>query len=244
MSGIAATAAPLYEDAPAGHGVIGTRYLARAGTPRAKAKPRLSSDDAHHGEESSGDLVRAAARSEALAWHKLVRRFGGLVGGIARAHGLNEADAADVSQMVWLRLVDHLDQLREPDRVAGWLSTTARNESLQLLRRRDRSIAPTPDTSVLDRVDEVADPDVVIATAERNDVLSQLIETLPGHYRRLLRALMVEPVPSYKEISLALGIPVGSIGPTRQRCLALLRRKCILAGIGPEDMARGVASCA
>ncbi len=184
------------------------------------------------GHQPAGDLVRAAVRCEDGAWNDLVERFESLVRGIARSHGLHAADAADVSQAVWMRLVVHLDRLREPDRVAGWLATTARNECLRTLRQRGRA-TPTADLTVLESGDSGIGPDSALVARQRDAVLVELIETLPPTHRALLRVIMVEPQPSYREAASALGMPVGSIGPTRQRCLALLRTKCTAAGIAP-----------
>lgn len=184
-------------------------------------------------EPTTGDLARAAARAETLAWTGLVRRFDGLVRGIARAHGLNEADAADVCQAVWIRLVTKIDCIRQPDRLAGWLATTARYESIRVLQQRQRSI-PTTETDVLDTVNDTDDPSVHVGDGERDDALRQQIETLPHQYRRLLAMLLCDPQPTYREISDALAMPLGSIGPTRQRCLALLRSSCASAGLTPS----------
>lgn len=229
-------------DSPAALGLADTRteppiseYLSTASRNRAhRAHLEVlgSTQEPHmHGEESSaGDLARAAGRGEMLAWSRLVRRFGGLVQGVARSYGLNDADVADVSQVVWLRLVDHLERLRDANRVAGWLATTARNESLRTLRQRDRA-NPTSDVDVLDRLQDTSEPDAALARQERAEVLRELIQTLTHNEQRLLEMFAMDPQPSYKEISEALGIPVGSIGPTRQRCLARLRPLCISAGI-------------
>jgi RNA polymerase sigma factor (sigma-70 family) len=86
------------------------------------------------------DLVRAAGAGDQNAWNSLVDRYSGLVWHIARGHRLGEADANDVVQTVWLRLVESLPRLREPAAVGGWLATTARNESLRLLRRSGREV--------------------------------------------------------------------------------------------------------
>src|SRR5690242_5380626 len=89
-------------------------------------------------------MVEAAARGETGAWDALVDRFSPLVWSVARAHRLGEADAADVYQTTWLRLLEHLRDLREPERLGSWLGTTARRESLRLRRERAR-VAPTSD---------------------------------------------------------------------------------------------------
>lgn len=186
-----------------------------------------------HDDENIGELVHGAIRSDGMAWQLLTKRFGGLVAAIARSHGLNEADVADVAQTVWLRLFEHLDRIRQPERLGGWLATTARHESLRVLKRRSKS-TPAGDSTMLDTADDSADPQQEAIKTTTNGVLVELIETLPGHHRNLVRLLMVDPPMSYKEISLSLGIPVGSVGPTRQRCLALLRRKGVSAGLGAD----------
>jgi len=196
----------------------------------AATMPAGPATDVRHTE--AGDLVRAAGRGEEGAWNALVERFEDLVVGVARSHGLHEADVADVSQVVWMRLVNHLHRLREPDRVAGWLATTTRHECLRTLRHHGRT-TPTADPSVLESIDQEVDLGATLGARQRDAVLSQLIETLPSHHRDLLRVTMADPKPSYREAATALGIPVGSVGPTRQRCLALLRTKCAAAGIGP-----------
>ncbi|MGH9280290.1 MAG: RNA polymerase sigma factor [Acidimicrobiales bacterium] len=185
------------------------------------------------GAESVTELVDAARRSDALAWQRLVTRFDGLVRNVARRYGLNNADVADVTQTVWLRLFEHLHQVRDPARLGGWLATTTRNESLRLLRRREVSY-PADDGSMLDGPDERADPQSVATKGAVNDVLVQLVEALPGHHRKMARLLMVDPPLSYSEISVTLGIPMGSIGPTRQRCIAQLRTSVTAAGLGRD----------
>jgi RNA polymerase sigma factor (sigma-70 family) len=208
----------------------------RPGVAKAERRPRLTfvlpagTTGTHVDGDSVGGLVRAAARNDALGWPRLVHTFNGLVRSIACSHRLNEADVSDVSQAVWLRLATHLDELRDPDRVAGWLATTTHRESLRVLRQRDRA-TPTSDTAVLDRFDRGGEPSSGVARQERAIALRSLILTLPYQHQRLLEMLMREPRPSYREISDALDIPVGSIGPTRQRCLAVLRTKCISAGL-------------
>ncbi|MGZ4591698.1 MAG: RNA polymerase sigma factor, partial [Actinomycetes bacterium] len=93
------------------------------------------------GQPDVGELVRAATAGDQSSWDELVDRFTGLVWHVARGHRLGEADAADVVQTVWLRLVESLPRLREPAAVAGWLATTARHESLRLLRRAGREVS-------------------------------------------------------------------------------------------------------
>lgn len=178
-----------------------------------------------------GALVQAAARGDQAAWDALVERFANLVWSVARAHRLGDADAADVSQTTWLRLVEHLDRLRDPDRVAGWLATTARNECLRVLRKSGRQV-PTGDDRDLDAgTDDDAAPDLPLLTAERDSGLWRAFATLAPRCQTLLRVLMADPPPAYDEIAAMLDMPVGSIGPTRGRCLEHLRQRLAVAGI-------------
>jgi RNA polymerase sigma factor (sigma-70 family) len=172
------------------------------------------------------NLVLAARDGDESAWNLLVERFSGLVWSVCRSFRLNRADAADVVQMVWLRLLEHLDSLREPERLAGWLATTSRHECHAQLRRRAR-LQLTDDDRVFDRgagPQGGADRDVLIA--DRDATLWEAFDRLGRRCREILRVLVVEPEarPSYSVAAEALGIPVGSLGPTRARCLEQLRK--------------------
>ena len=187
-------------------------------------------------EAAVGTLVRAAAAGDQAAWTALVERFSGLVWAVARAHRLGRADAADVSQTTWMRLVEHLDDIRDPERVGAWLSTTARHECLRVIRKSGRAV-PTelhddqlPDTGV-----EVgADLDARLDAARSEEALWAAFERLPERGRALLRVLMADPAPSYAEAAAALGMPIGSLGPTRARCLERLRNSPELAALAGE----------
>ena len=174
-------------------------------------------------------LVAAAAHGDESAWNGLVDRFAGLVWSVARAHRLSDADAADVSQTTWLRLAEHLDRLREPERVGAWLAATARNESLRVLGRLGR-FQPWPEGG--DWPDDAQQaPDARLVREERHAALWAAFSSLSDDCQRLLRVLFTEPEPSYDEVSAALGLPIGSIGPTRARCLERLRRTPAIARI-------------
>ena len=168
------------------------------------------------------ELVRAAVDGDQAAWERLVSQFAGLVWSVARAHGLSECDAADVTQTTWLRLAEHLDRIREPERVGGWLATTARNESLRVLRQGHRSVPSGVELG--DDADPTqAPPERALLRHERNVTLWRAFEALPTLCRSLLRVLISDPAPSYADVSAALDMPVGSIGPRRARCLDRLR---------------------
>lgn len=170
------------------------------------------------------ELVDAASAGDKQAWEELIRRFGGLVWSVARAHGLSRTDAADVSQTAWLRLVEHLHRIHNPDRVGAWLASTARHEALRMLRRANRQL-PVDDHAQLEPAEPtVATPEGQALATERSELLWRAFETLPTNCQRLLRVLMADPPPSYQEAAVALGMPIGSIGPTRGRCLQRLRQ--------------------
>lgn len=167
------------------------------------------------------ELLRRADGGEQAAWDALVSRYEALLWSVGRAHRLGTADAADVVQTTWLRLLENLRRIEDPERLAGWLVTTARRECLRLLRRAGREV---PDDDILD----VPDPrspalDTALLREERDAALWSCFAHLPERCQRLLRVLMVADPPAYAEVSLALGMPVGAIGPTRMRCLARLR---------------------
>lgn len=180
------------------------------------------------------ELVPAAREGDQSAWDAIVERFLPLVDAIVRRYRLTEADGDDVSQTVWLRLVEHLGELREPMALPGWIRTTARNECLRVLaaRGRTRPVDPQDDTA-LDAVElDVADEELL--AAERRQLLREALAELPAARRELLLLLLTDPPVGYEAISERLGIPIGSIGPTRARALEQLRRTRALQGIGPE----------
>lgn len=169
-------------------------------------------------------LVAGAGRGDQRAWNALVQEFGPLVWAIARAHRLGDADAADVAQVTWLRLVEHLDDLNDPGRVGAWLATTARRESLRLLRHARRTVL-VGDDNAADQESTGASPDAGLLLNERDQALSRSFSRLKARDRQLLQLLTSDTDASYEEISAALDMPVGSIGPTRARALERLRRE-------------------
>jgi RNA polymerase sigma factor (sigma-70 family) len=176
-------------------------------------------------------LVRAAAGGETAAWKAIVEHFSGLVWAVTRGYRLGSADAADVFQTTWLRLAEHLDRIASPERLGAWLATTARRESLRIARTGARTIPAdgatlvgfghvdghTPEQAVLDAEQAMLD-------SERARQLWRAFRELSDRCQQLLRVLMASPPPSYAEVGAALGMPVGSIGPSRARCLDRLRQ--------------------
>jgi RNA polymerase sigma factor (sigma-70 family) len=169
------------------------------------------------------DLVKASIDHDQDAWNELVRRFAGLVTFVIRHYRLSAADTQDVSQLVWLRLVEHLAQIREPAALPSWLATTTRHECERYLRVNGRSVAMDPVTMRL--ADRSGGPEVdeLLLVAERRQVLLDGLAELAPHQRELLMMLTADPPFSYAEISRILDIPIGSIGPTRSRVLDKLR---------------------
>jgi RNA polymerase sigma factor (sigma-70 family) len=168
-------------------------------------------------------LVKASIDRDEDAWNELVRRFAGLVAFVIRHYRLAAADTQDVSQLVWLRLVEHLGQIREPAALAGWLATTTRHECERYLRVNGRSVAVDPSMIQEDDRAAGAEIDEMLLTAERRQVLLDGLAQLQPQQRELLLMLTADPPYAYAEISRILGIPVGSIGPTRSRVLDKLR---------------------
>lgn len=190
-------------------------------------------------------LVLRARQGDASAWDALVERFLPLVAAVTARHRLRAADADDVNQTVWLRLVEHLDDLSEPAALPGWIATTTRRECLRVLDRSRRALPTDPvDSPVLERSDDAfASPETVPVDAgllrhERLHAVREALDALPEDRRELLLLLLRDPPVPYREISALLRIPVGSIGPTRARALDQLRRvpavRALLDG-GPDD---------
>lgn len=175
-------------------------------------------------EDDIAVLLAAAARNDQAAWDVLVTRFTRLLWSIARGFRLDDAAAADAVQTTWLRLVDNLDRITEPERLAGWLGTTMRRECLHILRRAIREVPSTAPDWLDDSPAAARSLDADLLDDERDAALWRAFGTLDERCRQLLRVLMATPPPPYTDVSAALDLPVGSIGPTRQRCLGKLRR--------------------
>jgi RNA polymerase sigma factor (sigma-70 family) len=168
-------------------------------------------------------LVRRAAGGDMQAWERLVDQFSRLIWSITAEFKLVESDAADVVQTTSLRLLEHVDRLQYPERVGSWLAATARNECLRCLAARKRVVL-AQDDEVLPGVPAYGpEVDERILADERDQVVRDALSRLPKRWQRLLELLMTDPPASYAEISDQLNLPIGSIGPTRGRCLAQLR---------------------
>jgi RNA polymerase sigma factor (sigma-70 family) len=186
--------------------------------PRRIPTGRSAADD-----EQSRALVRSAAAGDADAWNTLISRYVALLWSIAFRHGLNENDAADVVQNTWLRLFEHIDDLREPARVGSWLATTAQREALRIVAQRQRTV-PSDDESTFDGADRLQAPvDEQLLARELAAEAVAALDELPPTWRALVVALTQDPPLTYEEIVADLGVPIGSIGPTRGRSVRRLR---------------------
>jgi RNA polymerase sigma factor (sigma-70 family) len=184
-------------------------------------------------ERRVGDLVQAAAAGDRQAWDHVVDRFSGLLWSVAAGYRLSHADAADVFQTTWLKLLENLDRLRDPERVGAWLATTARHECQRALRRNDRVLPVSDERELEPRGAGTPAPETTVLEAERDRTLWHAFAQLSEACQRLLRIVVVVS-PPYEEVAAALDMPIGSIGPTRARCLARLRRNLAGSGINAE----------
>ncbi|MCU1536558.1 MAG: hypothetical protein JWP82_909 [Humibacillus sp.] len=190
---------------------------------------------------STTELVELARAGHQPAWDELMRRYGRLVYSIARRHRLSGAECDDVAQATWLRLVQSIGSIRDPERCGDWLASVARNESLRVITRERRAQPMADPFESLDapsHSDPAGNPAQV---AESNDEMRQVsaaLATLRPSEQELLRLVLRDPQPTYAEINAATGIPVASIGPTRTRCLRRLRAALEAGGFDAEGRTR------
>ena len=185
------------------------------------------------------DLVARARDGDQHAWNEIVDRYAPLVWFICKRYQLSRADVDDVGQTVWLLLVEQLGNLRQPAALPGWLATTTQRECLRVLRaarKYDHSELPEAVQASRDQPAEIIEQEIM--DAELGAALRAAFAELPERCRRLLSMLISDPPVPYAQISAALSISIGSIGPQRARCLNRLRRFPALAAIGdtaPDD---------
>jgi RNA polymerase sigma factor (sigma-70 family) len=167
-----------------------------------------------------GELLTLAKSGDQTAWSELVDRFGQMVWSIARSFRLDEAAAKDVTQTVWLRLVENIERIDDPERLPGWLATTSRREALRVRGLRDRVI---PTEFEYDIPDEQPSLESMLVEDEEAREVVAAFETISEDCRQLLRLLTTDPPLSYEEISEVVDRPIGSLGPTRSRCIERLK---------------------
>ncbi len=183
--------------------------------------PPLESDP---GNVDVACLVRNAAHGQGWAWERLVDQYSRLIWAMTRDFNLMESDAADVVQATWLRLLEHIHRIECPDRIGSWLATTARHECLRQLAARKRIVLlQNEEFAFADVLIDRQDIDEGLLAEERAEAVREAMSLLPSRWQRLLELLMSDPPASYAEISDQLGLPIGSIGPTRGRCIERLR---------------------
>jgi RNA polymerase sigma factor (sigma-70 family) len=178
------------------------------------------------------DLVTCAKGGDRQAWDALIERYAPLIWSICRKYRLDRADTEDVGQSVWLQLVNQLDKIYDPAALPGWLATTTRRECGRVIRaaHRPRAVVGAFDAeNIPDQHAETAEQELL--AAERHAALHEAFTQLPRDGQRLIAMLIADPPVPYAEISARLGIPVGSIGPTRSRCLDKMRRHPAIAAL-------------
>lgn len=182
------------------------------------------------------DLVTRARKGDEQAWDVLVERYSPLIWSICRHYRLSRADAEDVGQRIWLQLVNHLDAIRDPAALPGWLNTTTRRECNRVVSaaRGPQAAGQLLDENIPDKPTRTAEQELL--AAERHAALREAFTCLSPSRQQLMAMLIEDPPVPYTEISARLGIPVSSIGPTRRRCLDQIRRHpAIAALINGED---------
>jgi RNA polymerase sigma factor (sigma-70 family) len=182
------------------------------------------------------DLVIRARNGDKQAWDALVERYAPLIWSICRTNRLGRADADDVGQGVWMHLAHQIDQVRNPAALAGWLAATTRRECARFLptAQEPGAAGHAPDIGLIpDEHARIAEHELL--AAERHAALRQALGDLSPCCQQLITLLIQDPPMPYTQISAALGLPVGSIGPTRRRCLDKLRRHPVISALTSAD---------
>lgn len=174
--------------------------------------------------QANSDLLAGCARGEQDAWEEVVDRFGRLVWAVIRSYRVSPADAEDVRQLTWYRLVKNLGSIRDPERLGDWLATVARRESIKAVTRGKRLVM-IGDSETLETMSTPGEsPEQITLRAYRNEEVLQAIEGMSPQCRELLLLALQDPPASYERISAELSMAIGSVGPIRTRCLRRLRR--------------------
>ncbi len=179
------------------------------------------------------DLLPRAGSGDPVVWDEVLRRYGTLVSATVRSFQMQDADALDAVQMTWLRLAENADRVQFPERLGGWLVTTARRECLRILRQANS--APNLSHPASDTVaDHLMGPEQRVIDADARRTLWNIVAELPPRRRTLLQALFTDHPRPYDELARTAGIPPGAIGPTRARALRQLRVRLNDHGLGPD----------
>ncbi|MEV0676646.1 sigma-70 family RNA polymerase sigma factor [Actinosynnema sp. NPDC050436] len=172
-------------------------------------------------DQQNAELLARAHLGDQHAWQEIVDRHIRLVWAVARSHRLSPDDAADVNQTVWLILAENLTTIRRPERLSSWLTTTTRRESLAVLRLRGRE----EPVDLWDSADEEPSPEDLAVAGETDSLLWHAYGTLTDRCRQILHLVAFSPDMPFTQVAEAVGIPANSLGPTRGRCLDVLRRR-------------------
>jgi RNA polymerase sigma factor (sigma-70 family) len=178
------------------------------------------------------ELVELARWQNSSAWEELVRRYDGVVRGTVYRTGLRGAEADDVCQQTWLQLVRALDSLQAPEALPGWLATAARRASLRHLQQRSRYVLVDEMPGLNLRQADLRDgPEFLVEAGERRRAVRRALADLPPAHRALIELIDGERHYSYQDAAAILGVPVGSIGPRRGRCLRAMRALAPIAAL-------------
>jgi RNA polymerase sigma factor (sigma-70 family) len=196
---------------------------------------------------TNAELLAACQRGEQDAWEQTVNRFSRLIWEVIRGYRLSTADAEDVRQLTWYRLIQNVSRIRDPERLGDWLATVAKREALKSLMRGNRLVLVS-DVETLERPSSVSEnPELAVIRAERMEDVRAAVATLSPQCQAMLELVLADPPPSYEEIAAAMSMAVGSVGPIRTRCLKRLRRALALVSdpddLPPAPQARPCADC-
>jgi RNA polymerase sigma factor (sigma-70 family) len=183
-----------------------------------------------------GELVAGIRARDESAWRAMTEQYEPLLRWLARWCGLSAEDAEDAVQLTWLRCLEHIDQLTDADRLNSWLVTICRRECIRLATkaRRDVLLSEPDMARLIDSRREECDPYAEVALHDQYNRLYHAIMALPGRQRVILVELLRREDQSYLDLSHRLGLPVGSIGPTRQRAVTRLRLDPRIADLSSE----------
>jgi RNA polymerase sigma factor (sigma-70 family) len=210
----------------------------RQGT-RTPAEEVITSGTAikHELNENSAEFVERIRARDDFAWREMVDQYEPTLRRIARQYRLSTQDTDDAVQITWLRCVEHVDQLTQPDRLLSWLATICRRECLRLAtrERHEIPIGESAITRLIDSKQEEHDPSTEAVDRDDNARLNRAIAALPDRQRTVLLEVLGREDYGYLDISRRLGLPVGSIGPTWQRAVTRLRRDPELTDLSPAS---------
>ncbi|MFH0245600.1 RNA polymerase sigma factor [Streptomyces sp. HK10] len=193
--------------------------------------------------QRNADLLSGCIQGEQEAWEELVERFGRLVWSVVHKYRLSPADAEDVRQLTWFRLVQNVHQIRDPERLGDWLATVARRESIKISTRGKRLVL-VGDSDVLDVFTGHGESaEQITLRAHRNAEVMNAIEGMSEQCRNILLMTLCDPPASYEHVSTALSMSIGSVGPIRTRCLRRLRRALAEADAGEEPRTVDCTGC-